>query len=121
MFGINGWEIIALAVVALLVFGPDRLPKAAADAGRLFRQLRLMIANARRDIGESLGPEFKDFDVTDLNPRQLVRKHLLDPAEEDDDPSVNGPGRSRGSRDGNVRRDGTGAGPSGTPYDADAT
>ncbi len=83
MFGISGWEMVGLAVIALLIFGPDRLPKVAADAGRFIRQMRTMIASARRDLSDSLGPEFKDLDATDLNPRSFVRKHLLDPAELD--------------------------------------
>lgn len=83
MFGISGWEMVGLAVIALLIFGPDRLPRVAADAGRFIRQMRTMIASARRDLSDSLGPEFKDLDVTDLNPRSFVRKHLLDPAELD--------------------------------------
>ena len=43
MFGNLGWEeVLLLAVIGLVVFGPDRLPKAAADAARLLRQLRSM-------------------------------------------------------------------------------
>ena len=46
MFDIGLGEILVLAVVGLLVFGPDRLPKAAADAGRWIRQIKEMAANA---------------------------------------------------------------------------
>ncbi|MCX6422607.1 MAG: twin-arginine translocase TatA/TatE family subunit [Actinobacteria bacterium] len=35
MFDIGIGEIIVLAILGLVVFGPERLPKAAADAGRL--------------------------------------------------------------------------------------
>lgn len=83
MFDIGFGEIIGLAIVALLVFGPERLPKVAADAGRFLRQLRTMISGARNDLQESLGPEFKDLELSDLNPRTFVRKHLLDPIEDD--------------------------------------
>ena len=83
MFDIGIGEMIGLAIVALLVFGPERLPKVAADAGRMLRQLRTMISGARNDLQESLGPEFKDLELSDLNPRSFVRKHLLDPIEDD--------------------------------------
>jgi sec-independent protein translocase protein TatB len=88
VFDIGFGEIIGLAIVALLIFGPERLPKVAADAGRMLRQLRTMISGARNDLEESLGPEFKDLELSDLNPRTLVRRHLLDPIEDNGDGQV---------------------------------
>ncbi|WP_214109072.1 sec-independent translocase [Acrocarpospora catenulata] len=83
MFGIGWPEIVALAVIALLVFGPEKLPQAASQAGRTLRQLRQMANNARSDLEANLGPEFKNFDPADLNPKAFVRKHLLDDVEKD--------------------------------------
>ena len=85
MFDIGTGEILVLAIAALLVFGPERLPKIAAQAGRGLRQLREMAAGARSDLRDQLGPEFQDLDVRDLNPRSFVRKHLFD-----DDLGLNG-------------------------------
>lgn len=65
MFNIGAGEFLVLSVLALLIFGPDQLPKAAAQAGRALRQLRKMADNAKRDIREGLGPEYKDFDVAE--------------------------------------------------------
>ncbi|MEU4576777.1 sec-independent translocase [Nonomuraea sp. ATR24] len=83
MFGLGWLEIGALIVIALLVFGPEKLPQAAAQAGKTLRNLRQMANNARDDLRAGLGPEFKDFDPADLNPRNFVRKHLLDDLEDD--------------------------------------
>lgn len=83
MGGLGFGEILALVVIALLVFGPDKLPKAASQAGRALRQLRGMASTAQEDLRRGLGPEFKDFDVNDLNPRRFVRKHLLEGDEDD--------------------------------------
>ena len=86
MFDIGPWEFAALAVIALLVFGPDKLPKIAADAGRLVRQLREMASGAKADLTRELGPEFDELrklNLNDLNPRTFVTKALLD-----DDPPV---------------------------------
>jgi sec-independent protein translocase protein TatB len=83
VFGLGWAEIGALIVIALLVFGPDRLPQAAAQAGRTLRNLRRMANSAREDLRSGLGPEFSNFDPADLNPRTFVRKHLLDDIEED--------------------------------------
>lgn len=70
-------EVLLLAVIGLLVFGPERLPKAAADAGRLIRQLRQMARSAMNEVKTELGPEFADLDVASLHPRQLINDHIL--------------------------------------------
>ena len=71
-------KLLVLAVLALLIFGPDQLPKLAAQAGKALRDLRRIADLAKADLKEGLGPEFADFDINDLNPRNFVRKHLLD-------------------------------------------
>ncbi|MEZ0073545.1 sec-independent translocase [Planotetraspora sp. GP83] len=83
MFGLGWPELLALVVIALLVFGPDKLPQAASQAGRTLRQLRQMANNAKADLQANLGPEFSNFDPADLNPKTFVRKHLLDDLEND--------------------------------------
>jgi sec-independent protein translocase protein TatB len=71
-----------LAVIALIVFGPNELPKVAAQAGRMLRDLRKIAEGAKADLREGLGPEFQEFDFDDLNPKNFVRKHLFDEAEQ---------------------------------------
>ncbi|MEU1391339.1 MULTISPECIES: sec-independent translocase [unclassified Nonomuraea] len=83
MFGLGWMEVGALIVIALLVFGPDKLPQAASQAGKTLRNLRRMANNARDDLRAGLGPEFQNFDPADLNPKNFVRKHLLDELEDD--------------------------------------
>ena len=78
MFDLSITKLLVLAVIAIVVFGPDQLPKIAAQAGRTLRELRRMADGAREDLREGLGPEFADFDIADLNPKHFVRKHLLD-------------------------------------------
>lgn len=84
MFGIGPLELVVIAIVAVLVFGPDRLPEFARTAGRLLRQVRQMVNNAQNDLRSELGPEFADLELQDLNPKNFVRKHLLDPMDEDE-------------------------------------
>ncbi|MER5323065.1 sec-independent translocase [Streptosporangium roseum] len=83
MFGLGWPEIVALVVIALLVFGPEKLPQAAAQAGKTLRNLRQMANNAKSDLQTGLGPEFADFDPADLNPKNFVRKHLTGELEDD--------------------------------------
>lgn len=78
MFDVGPGEIIALAVLGLLVLGPDKLPGYAADAARFIRQLRNLANDARSEVRRELGPELDGLDLRELNPRSLVRKHVLD-------------------------------------------
>jgi sec-independent protein translocase protein TatB len=83
VFDLSLTKLMVLAVIAIVIFGPDQLPKVAAQAGRALRELRRIADGARRDLSEGLGPEFGDFDIADLHPRTFVRKHLLDDLEPD--------------------------------------
>ncbi|MGN6792935.1 MAG: sec-independent translocase [Streptosporangiaceae bacterium] len=85
MFDLSITKILVLALIGLVIFGPEQLPRMAAQAGQALRNLRRLADNARADLSESLGPEFRDFDFNDLNPRAFVRKHLLDPIDEEPD------------------------------------
>ena len=84
MFDLSITKLLILGVLGLMIFGPDQLPKMAAQAGRALRDLRRMADNARADLTDSLGPEFQDFDFADLNPRSFVRKHLMDDIDDED-------------------------------------
>ncbi|MBM7786025.1 sec-independent translocase [Tenggerimyces flavus] len=84
MFDIGIPEFLVLAVAALFIFGPDRLPDIARQAARGIRTVRAMAQNARRELTKELGPEFEDFDINDLNPRTFVKKRLLNDLDEDD-------------------------------------
>ena len=77
-FDLSFTKLLILAVIALVVFGPDRLPGLASQAGRMLRELRRMADGARSELQDQLGPEFSQFDFNDLNPKHFVRKHLLD-------------------------------------------
>jgi sec-independent protein translocase protein TatB len=83
VFGINAWEMIAIAILALLIFGPDRLPGLAQDAARLLREVRKMATGAKADLKESLGPELGDLNISDLDPRTFVKRNLFDPIEDE--------------------------------------
>ena len=116
MFGSLGWlEIVTLIVVALLVFGPDKLPSVARDAAQMLKQLRRMAKDARSQIKTELGPEFSDFDLDSLNPRTFVRKNLFEGDDDDEDDRT---ARRNGSRSEDAPRT---RGSAETPYDPDTT
>ncbi|GHH81459.1 sec-independent protein translocase protein TatB [Streptomyces sulfonofaciens] len=69
-------EVVTLVVLAVLVFGPDKLPKVIQDVSRTIRKIREFSESAKQDIRNELGPEFKDFEFEDLNPKTFIRKQL---------------------------------------------
>ncbi|OQR61709.1 Sec-independent protein translocase TatB [Streptomyces maremycinicus] len=69
-------ELVTIAVLAVLVFGPDKLPKVIQDMMRTVRKIREFSESAKADIRSELGPEFKDFEFEDLNPKTFIRKQL---------------------------------------------
>jgi TatA/E family protein of Tat protein translocase len=73
VFDLSLPKLLVLGVLALLIFGPDQLPKFAAQAGRAIRELRRLAEGAQADLRENLGPEFSDFDIADLHPSLLGR------------------------------------------------
>ncbi len=73
---IGALELVTLIVLAVLVFGPDKLPKVVQDVSRFIRKVREFSDSAKEDIRSELGPEFKDFEFEDLNPKTFIRKQL---------------------------------------------
>lgn len=75
-------ELVVIALVAVLVFGPDKLPELAKQAGQMVRRARQFANQARDDLREELGPEYADLELRDLDPRAIVRKHIVEAMED---------------------------------------
>lgn len=96
MFNQLGWgELTVILLLGLFVFGPDRLPGLAADAGKALRQLRGYLRGVTDDLKTELGPEVGDLDLASLHPKAFVKKHLWD--EQDDELVDQLAGRPRGT------------------------
>jgi sec-independent protein translocase protein TatB len=54
MFDIGFSEIVVIAVVALIVIGPERLPKTARTLGHLFGRLQRYVADVKADINREM-------------------------------------------------------------------
>jgi sec-independent protein translocase protein TatB len=78
LLDINGPEFALLLVLAVILFGPERLPDLARKAARLVSFLRTTANNAQQQLTSQLGPEFENLDFRDLNPRSFIQKNLLD-------------------------------------------
>ncbi|WP_335938142.1 Sec-independent protein translocase subunit TatB [Streptomyces sp. PTD5-9] len=71
-------EVVTIALLGLILFGPDKLPEFIRNTMELVARFRQFSENAKQEIRSELGPEFKDFEFEDLRPERLVRTHLLD-------------------------------------------
>ena len=78
-------EIAVLIVVAIVVFGPDRLPDMARQAARMLHTLRGFARNAQNELREELGPDYADLKLRDLDPRVAVRKQIMEAMAEFDE------------------------------------
>ena len=54
MFDIGFTEIVVIAVVALIVIGPERLPKTARTLGHLFGRLQRYVNDVKADINREM-------------------------------------------------------------------
>ena len=78
MFDVGAPELLVLVVIAVILFGPEKLPEFARKAARVIKYVRSMAGNAQEQLSKELGPEFSDLDVRDLNPKAFIQKHLMD-------------------------------------------
>ena len=76
MFNIGAGEFIALAVLALILVGPDRLPHVATDAAKLIKKFRSLSQLATQELRSNLGPGYENLEVADLHPKKFIQKHL---------------------------------------------
>jgi sec-independent protein translocase protein TatB len=93
MFNIGWPEMVILAVAALMILGPERLPGAIRWTARSMRQVRDYASGATSQLRSELGPEFdelrkpleelnelrKPFEqLRGMTPRSMVTRHLFD-------------------------------------------
>jgi sec-independent protein translocase protein TatB len=84
VFGVGLPELALIALVAVIVFGPDKLPELARQAGAMLRKARSFANAARDELRTELGPEYADLELRDLDPRTIVRRHIIEAMEEPD-------------------------------------
>lgn len=82
-FGIGASELVLLLVLGVIMFGPEKLPQLSRKAARVVHFVRVFANQAMGSLRDELGPEYKDLQLSDLNPKTLVRKTLLADIEDD--------------------------------------
>ena len=69
-------KILGLAVLGMILLGPERLPKAAAQAAQWVKKIRDLSQTATAELRENLGPGFENLQPADLHPKTFVKKQL---------------------------------------------
>ncbi|MGI9156746.1 MAG: sec-independent translocase [Marmoricola sp.] len=85
MFDVGLPEIAVLLLIAIVVFGPERLPEFARQAARMLHTLKGFATNAQQELRDELGPDYADLKLRDLDPRVAIRQHVLDAMNEIDE------------------------------------
>ena len=78
LLDVNAPEFVLLLVLAIILFGPERLPDLARKVARVVQYVRTIAGTAQTQLSKELGPGFEDLDLRDLNPKAFIQKHLLD-------------------------------------------
>ncbi len=71
MFDVGFWEISIIALIALLILGPERLPRAARSIGLWVGKARRTLAEVKRDID-------RELDASELKELKSIKKDLED-------------------------------------------
>ncbi|HXR45495.1 MAG TPA: Sec-independent protein translocase TatB [Pseudolysinimonas sp.] len=87
-FGLTFDKLIIIAVIAVFLIGPDRLPGYAAQLARMVKSLRTMADGAKDRMREEMGDEFDEVDWKKLDPRQYDPRRIIREALLDDDPNI---------------------------------
>jgi sec-independent protein translocase protein TatB len=88
MFGLTFDKLVIIAVIAVFVVGPERLPLYAGRFAELVRTLRDFADSAKARLKEELGPEMDDVDWKKMDPRQYDPRRIVREALADDTVSV---------------------------------
>lgn len=95
-FGLTFEKLLLIGLLAVILIGPDRLPRYAAQFGRLIRSLRDMANGARDRLREEMGPDYDDVDWKKLDPRQYDPRRIIREALIDESESPARPGQAAG-------------------------
>ena len=82
-FDIGAGELLGLAILAMILVGPERLPKVAVEAAKMMKKLRTLSQTATAGLKENLGPGFENLQPQDLHPKVFIKKQLAELMEDE--------------------------------------
>lgn len=93
VFDINGFELLIILVLAVILVGPERLPEYVNGLRSLAKRLRDFVNEGRSALRDEFGDDvdWSQYDPRQYDPRRIVREALL----EDDEASASSRRRRR--------------------------
>lgn len=80
MFDVGFSELLVIGVVALIVIGPERMPKVARTAGHLYGRLQRYVSTVKSDISREV--EFDELRRSGQQFRESVESAVSDVTQE---------------------------------------
>lgn len=88
MGGLTFEKLLLIGIIAVFVFGPDRLPMLATQLAQLIKRVRGWTEDAKSRVSEEMGEEFSEEDWRKLDPRQYDPRRIIRDAWNEADPKV---------------------------------
>lgn len=86
-FGLTFEKLLLIGVIAAIIIGPERLPKAAEAFAKFVRRAGEYLRDTRSRMRDEIGPEIDDVDWRKLDPRQYDPRRIIRDALMDNSPS----------------------------------
>jgi sec-independent protein translocase protein TatB len=87
-FGLTFEKLLLIGVIAAVIIGPERLPKAAETFAGFVRKAGEYLRDTKSKMRDEIGPEIDDVDWRKLDPRQYDPRRIIRDALMDDTPST---------------------------------
>lgn len=89
-FGLTFEKLLLIGVIAAVIIGPERLPKAAETFAGFVRKAGDYLRDAKTRVRDEMGAEVEDVDWRKLDPRQYDPRRIIRDALMDDGASPRG-------------------------------
>lgn len=96
-FGLSFEKLFVIAIIAVILLGPERLPYYASQLAKLVRGVRDLANGAKERMREEMGPDFDDVDWKKLDPRQYDPRRIIREALTDEPAPATRPGQAAGA------------------------
>jgi len=87
-FGLTFEKILLIGVIAAVIIGPERLPKAAEAFAKFVRRAGEYLRDTKTRMRDEIGPEIDDVDWRKLDPRQYDPRRIIRDALMEDGPAT---------------------------------
>ena len=84
-FDFGAGELFGLAILAVILVGPERLPNFAVDAAKFVKKIRSIAQTATAELRQNLGPGFEDLKPSDLHPKKFMQKQIANALKDEDE------------------------------------